>query len=195
MIYKIKGEVSIKKENFIVVDCSGIGYKIFTASKNISKLIIGEPSTFFCSFSIKTDGRVELYGFLSERELDFFDLLNTVSGVGPKSAMGILGGGEIDEIAAAINEGNPAMLTKVAGVGKKTAERVILELKGKVVMSEDISRGIVNRMEYDADLESVLLEMGYKKSDIKNALSKISPEIRKLEERLREALKILRNRS
>ena len=195
MIYRLFGKILSKKPSFVVLDVSGVGYKVLMADeslKNIGKM--GDSLEVFCSFSIKQDGAVMLLGFLSELELEVFDLLNTVNGIGPKSAMAILGNIKIPELMAAIESGNSGVLKKISGIGQKTAERMVLELKDKTISLSVKSGEIVERMERDSDLEAALADMGYKKGDIKTALSKIDIGVLKLEDRLRLVLKILQKK-
>ncbi len=189
MIHSIFGVVSQKAENFVVVEAGGIGYKIF-----MSKAIMPNVSNLGLEIKIFTylqhrDDAMTLYGFLLARELELFERLITVSGVGPKSAMGIMGVASVDQLAIAINEGKAELLTRVSGVGKKTAERVVLELKGKLSLSGARAGQTLNLMESDADLEDTLVSLGYTHGEARGAISKIEPSVIGFKERLREALK------
>ena len=135
MIYSIYGTLALKKENYAVVEAGGIGFKIFMPKSIVANLPdAGASVKIFSYLNVKQDG-MDLYGFLSPKELELFERLISVSGVGPKSALGIMGVAAADQIAAAINEGKSELLTRVSGVGKKTAERVVLELKGKLSLT------------------------------------------------------------
>lgn len=189
MVYSITGKLSSKKENFAVVEAGGIGFKVFTMPRVLEILPqAGQTVSLFCSLVVRED-RLDLYGFLTEQELRFFELFNSVAGIGPKTALGLLGVDKIENIAAAISENRPDLLTRVSGIGRKTAERVILELKNKIKSLD--SAGIVERVETDADVEETLVNLGYQRRAARDALSKLPPEKQKLEERVREALKIL----
>ncbi|MBI2591748.1 MAG: Holliday junction branch migration protein RuvA [Candidatus Brennerbacteria bacterium] len=192
MFYSITGKLASKKENFAVVETGGIGFKVFTTTRVLEALpSVGQTTHFFCSLCVRED-RLDLYGFLTEQELRFFELFNSVAGIGPKTALGLLSIDKIENIAAAISENRPDLLTRVSGVGRKTAERVILELKNKV--SSLGASGIIERQETDADVEETLVNLGYQRKAARDALSKLPPEKQKLEERVKEALKILSGR-
>ena len=132
---------------------------------------------------------LDLYGFLNEEELHFFELLISVSGVGPKSALSVLDISDIKELAASIQENRPDLLTRASGIGRKTAERIIIDLRNKVKVER--SEESVKRMESDADIVETLTNLGYRREDTKAALQKVGKEITGLELRLKAALKIL----
>lgn len=190
MIYSICGVVLTKKDGFAVVEVNAIGYKIFFPVRVMETLpSIHEEVRVFCHLRVREDAH-ELYGFLRETELAFFEKLLTVNGVGPKSALAIMALASSDELAAAINEGKPDMLTRASGVGRKTAERVVLELRGKlpIIHSEDM----VRRMESDMDIEEALMGLGYSRAQAKKAIIDLPAGLHGLEARLRAALKELK---
>lgn len=189
MIYGISGKLSLKAEQFAVADAAGLGFKIFTNRRTLDKLPpLGGEVKFFCHLHVREDA-LELYGFLDEAELGFFELLISVSGVGPKSALSILEISELKNLAAAIKENRPDLLTRASGIGRKTAERIILELKTKVQAKE--AGVMVRRMESDVDLVETLASLGYKRDSAKAALAKVGEQVVGLEVRLKEALRIL----
>lgn len=189
MLYSISGKLASKTGNFAVVDAAGLGLKIFMSSRTLERLPkIGEAVKLFLHLHVREDA-LELYGFLSEDELRFFELLISVSGVGPKSAIAILNIADLKELAAAIKESRPDLLTRASGIGRKTAERIVLELKSRV---EAPTAGLtVAKMESDADLVEMLAGLGYRKQEAKDALAKVDEKIVDLEERLKAALKNL----
>lgn len=190
MIYSIFGVVSMKKEGFAVVEANNIGYKIFFPVRIMEALPAPhEEVRVFCHLQVREDAH-ELYGFLRESELAFFEKLLTVNGVGPKSALAIMALASSDELAAAINEGKPDMLTRASGVGRKTAERVVLELRGKlpIIHSEDT----VRRMESDRDIEEALMGLGYSRGQARKVIADLDPRIQGVEARLRAALKLIK---
>ena len=132
-----------------------------------------------------------IYGFSSEQELNLFGKLNSVTGIGPKTALGVLTIAKIDQIAAAINQGKADLLTKASGIGRKTAERIILELRGKLKLES--SEQIVGRMESDLDIEEALIGLGYSRQQARNAISKVDAKTASFEDRLKEALKKARS--
>ena len=181
----------MKKDNFFVVDIGGLGMKI-QSSFNVLKSLpqVGETVNAFTHLHVREDA-LELYGFLDESELNLFQLLIGISGIGPKSAMGILGVEKVEKVKAAISEGRSELLTKASGIGKKTAERIVLELGGR--LRQDGSRKIVGLMESDFDIADALVNLGYTKSQAKEALSKVDSKISGVEDRIKEALKFLKN--
>lgn len=190
MLYSLFGKLVSKKENFIVIETFGIGFKIFISANVLKNLPpAGESLKVFVYLYLRQDG-FELYGFLNEKELFLFEKLNSISGIGPKSAMGILSIAPLEQLTAAINEGKTELLTRASGIGKKTAERTILELKGK--LSSESQAQIISLMESDVELEETLTSLGYSRSQAKNAISKIDPKYTSFKDRIKEALKNLR---
>lgn len=191
MIHTLTGEISIKRKGFVVIDVAGVGYRVVVNQRVSDGLLDeGQNTKIFCHLR-PTDGSLDLYGFRSEEELFFFEQLITVSGVGPKSALAIMEIAELERLAAAITEGRADLLSKASGVGKKTAERIVLELRGKIVIPGDGSMSAVQAMEADGDLISALAGLGYRREEAKAALAKVPNLITNIEQRLKEALKIL----
>ena len=190
MIYSLKGTLLEKKENFFVIGIGGIAFQV-KSSFNVLKSLpqIGQIVNVFTYLHVREDA-LELYGFLDEKELSFFELLIGISGIGPKSALGVLGVERVEKLKAAISEGRAELLTKASGVGKKTADRIILELRNK--LSQEGSGEIVGIMQSDHDIIEALSNLGYTKSQAKEALSKVDSKINKMENRIKEALKILK---
>ncbi len=193
MIYSVSGKLAFKGESFVVVEAGGVGLKLSASKATIAALpaVGGENAGSVALFShlhVKEDA-LDLYGFSSEAERDFFEMLIGVSGVGPKSALAILDTGPLDELAAAIKENRPDLLTRAAGIGRKTAERVILELKTKVESTH--SGSMVEKMETDSDLVEALTGLGYRRDEARAALGRVDADMKGAEERLKAALKIL----
>lgn len=192
MLYSISGKLALKGSNFAVVESAGLGLKIFTNGRTLGKLpAAGDETKFFTHLHVREDA-LELYGFLTQEELAFFELLISVSGVGPKSALSIMDVAELKSLQAAIKEGRPDLLTKASGVGTKTAERIIIDLRNKV--RSEKSELVVGKMDADIDLMETLVGLGYKRDQAKAALGKVDEKITNLEERLKTALKILGGR-
>lgn len=191
MIYSLTGRVVGKKENFVVLEAGGIGFKVFLSSRSAQSLPqSSDPIKLFCSLYNKENAPFELFGFLDEQELYLFEKLNTVSGIGPKTAMSVMAIAPVDQLGAAINEGKADLLTKASGIGKKTAERVIIDLKGKLnVGTKENSASVINQMESDVELEETLISLGYTRQQAKAATAKIDPKISGFKDRLKEALK------
>jgi len=186
VIYSLSGKVEIKHDNFAIINVHGVGFKVFASSRTLGD-ISGEVD-IFTHLNVKEDA-LDLYGFRTGQELEFFEKLISVSGVGPKSALSIMDVADLKNITAAIQEGRPDLLTQAAGIGRKTAERIIVELRGKVGMVS--SEVAVRAMESDADVLEALLALGYKRDVARSALEKIEAGIKGVETRLKAALKIL----
>lgn len=186
MIYYLNGKFVSKKENFIVIDVGGVGFRV-CAPGIYKDLSSGADIKLFCYLYSRQDGSLELYGFLTEPELVLFEKLNSISGIGPKSALGVLSIAKVDQLIAAINEGKIDLLTRASGIGKKTAERIILELKGKLAAGK--SAELVQAMESDADIVDALVNLGYSKETAKRAVSRIDSKITSFEQRFKAALK------
>jgi len=186
MFHYIKGKVEGREAGFCVVDAGGIGYKIFTSENSKREAMIGEEAKFFCHLAVKEDS-LDLYGFISTFELEVFEKLISVSGVGPKTALAMLNISTVENLVAAINEGKPELLTRVSGIGKKTAERAVLELKGKIIIKG--AGEAVKKMESDASIEEALVSLGYNRGKIKETISELNPKMTGFENRLKEALK------
>jgi Holliday junction DNA helicase RuvA len=190
MIYTLEGKLSAIRGNFVVLDCGGIGYKVYFTPATREKLPpLGSRLLLYCFLYVR-ENALDLYGFLSEDELELFELLNSISGVGPKLALGILSIAETKYVRAAIKEGRIEFLTKASGIGKRTAERIVLELKGKI--QEGDSGEVIKKLETDTDLEETLVALGYSKVQARRVIEKIPAEFKEFEARLREALKLLK---
>lgn len=187
MIAKIKGSIEYMKDGFAVVDVNGVGYKIFLTAYTFGRIAGSGTVDLFIHTHVKEDA-IDLYGFLTMEELDMFELLISISGVGPKSGLGILTVASPGTIKTAILNEDSSILTKVSGVGKKTAERVILELKNKVGgISVSEQEGAV----IDSDAIEALVTMGYSVSDAREALKMVPPETKDMGQRITMALRNL----
>lgn len=190
MIYSLQGNLIARKDSFVVLNVNGVCYKVFTSKKTFENLpALQQPLQIFSHLNVKEDA-LELYGFLNEGDLAFFEKLISVNGIGPKTALGVMGLAEVERLAAAINEGKADLLTRAAGVGKKTAERIILELRGKLA---SLSSGeTIRSMESDLDIEEALVGLGYSQSQARVAIVGVDINIKGLENRLKAALKKVR---
>jgi len=176
------GKVAQINSDSIVLETNGIGYNIIMSSRDMSELVPGDELKIYTYTSVREDA-IWLYGFIEPQSLAFFKLLLTVSGVGPKGAMGILSGASVDDIQMAIIAQDDKMLSKLPGIGAKTAARIIVDLKGKV-SSDDILRGVtgsggtgVSRTGADsgvkAEATNVLTALGYSASEAMRAIGKV----------------------
>jgi Holliday junction DNA helicase RuvA len=189
MIYSVSGKLTLKDGHLAVVDAHGFGIKLFASKQTIEALPpMGTDVKFFTHLYVREDA-LDLYGFSSAEELTFFEMLISVSGVGPKSALSILDIAPLGELSAAIKEGRPDLLTRASGIGRKTAERVIVELKTKVQSTK--SGLVIEKMGIDADLIEALTSLGYRREEARAALAKVDMKISGTEERLKAALKLL----
>lgn len=189
MIYRVSGKLVLVADRFAVVETGGVGFKILPSARTLAGLDASATDVvFFTHLQVREDG-MDLFGFLSEEELVFFELLISVSGVGPRSALSILDVAGLEELSAAIKEGRPDLLSRASGIGKKTAERIIIELRTKV---QSVKAGVViQKMEVDEDLIEALTNLGYRRDDARTALAKVGTEVQGVNDRLRAALGIL----
>ena len=187
MIARLKGKIEFLKDGYAVVDVSGVGYKVYLSAFSLGKIAGAENVELFIHTHVRED-ILALYGFLSCDELDIFELLISVSGVGPRSALGILSIADPKTIRTAIINEDPGILTKVSGVGKRTAERVIVELKNKVA---DLTVGEKEGVVADSDALEALASMGYSVSEAREALKGVAKDVKDVGERVKLALKNL----
>lgn len=172
MIYNINGTLSYVDPTFVVVDCGGVGFKCFASTTTITSLTpVGTKVNLFTYLAVREDA-MDLFGFASQEELDAFKLLITVSGIGPKAAMAILSVLPPDRLSVAISSGDVKAITAAQGVGKKTAERVVLELKDKMVgIGSAATASIVEGIQSVASSSNaqeaveVLVSLGFNQSD------------------------------
>ena len=186
MFRYLKGFVTEKGDSFIVIDINGVGYKALTTLSTIAKTNIDEEYKIYCHLHVRED-ILDIFGFIEEQELEIFKKLIGISGVGPRSALSILNVASVKELIAAINSGKSDLLTKVSGIGRKTAERVVLELKDK--LEDKTDNETLNRLESDVDVEEALESLGYNKRQAKEATQNLPQELEGFENRLKEALK------
>ena len=185
MIGSIRGKIIFKTSKFLIVETAGVGYKINVSPDTLSKLKkINEDILLWIHTHVRED-ILDLYGFLNRQELEFFEMLINVSGIGPKGALSILGIASIETMKKAIGTGDTAYLTKISGIGRKTAEKIIIELRDKIVAGKT---GASLQGELDA-LEA-LRSLGYSQSEAREALKKVLPNT-DTNTKIREALKIL----
>ena len=172
MLYNVKGILTVSDVNFIVVECGGIGFKCYTTLNTIKSIgTVGSEVNVYTHLAVREDA-MDLYGFSTLNELDAFKLLITVSGIGPKAAVAILSELTPDKLALCIASGDTKSITKAQGVGKKTAERVVLELKdkmGNIAIGEGASvvsaASTVLESSNSAEAVEALVALGYSQSD------------------------------
>ena len=190
MISRISGEVVENEGNSVVLDCGGVGYQITVCQDDQGHLAIGTTVLLYIAENIKEDIH-DLYGFRAKSRKGLYLQLTSVNGVGPKAAMAILAVDGEDEIRHAIAEGDTALLSRAAGVGRKVAERIVVDLKNKVglLASDDATDFLRDDSISDRD-EAVqaLVALGYSLIDAKFALSSVDSDL-SVEKRVKEALK------
>lgn len=185
MIFGLNGKLVDKKPAFIVIDVGGIYYKV-AIPPAIPLPPLGDEIKLFTYLAVK-ENALELYGFSEEIDLVFFEKLLSISGVGPKSALATMAIAPTRQLMATVNEGKSELLTRVSGIGKKTAERITLELKNKLPQIN--SEQTMKEMELDKELSETLSALGYTQAEVRRAVSSVKNKDGKLEDRLREALK------
>ena len=189
MIYSLRGVLVLTGVDYFVIDVGGIGFKIFSTQNSIASIApVGDEVSVFCRMYVKED-ELHLYGFFTSKELEVFELLNSVNGVGPRSALAIMNVAKLDELLSAIKENRPDVLSKASGIGKKIAERIALELRDKTIIKG--SAEVVEKMEGDSDIVETLVGLGYTKEQVRRALQEISNNNITLEERLKATLRFL----
>ncbi len=191
MIAQIQGTIEYIQNNYIVVNVNDIGYQIFVTNFTLQKISLKEKIKLY-TFTYVREDTLALYGFLKLAEKEMFELLISISGIGPKAALGILSIAEPKTIQAAILNNDVSILTKVSGIGKKTAERVILELKNKIenISIEDSDKESKNIIG-NAEAVEALQAMGYTSSEAREALSSIPTDIEDVGMKIKLALQNL----
>ena len=199
MIAYVKGKLDTKTNSFVVIDVQGIGYKIFMSAKSIESLgEIGEVVKVYTHYYVREDN-ISLYGFLSNEELRMFELLLSVSGIGAKSAVQILSAITPSSFALAVISNDISKIVKIPGIGKKTAERMVLELKDKLKTQEamedteeaGISELLSKETEELSEAISALQVLGYTKRECEVVLEKLDTKEMSVEDIIKTALKNL----
>ena len=201
MLYYVSGTVAILEPGLAVIDCSGVGYGCRVTAYTAGQLKLNQSAKLYITESIREDA-YDLYGFISKEEQRCYELLTSVNGVGPKAAMAILSSGGPQNFTLAVMTGDEKMLTAAQGVGKKIAQRIILELKDKIGgggMELDFSAGPAAAMPAQksnnaALAHAALQELGYSPAEINTALKGVDPNAT-TEEMVRHALRamVMRN--
>lgn len=186
MISKLTGKIVHTDPRFFILETHGVGYKIYTTAGILEKQLENEIS-FWTYLAVREDA-LDLYGFLTREELEFFELLISVSGIGPKSALGILNVANPATIRKAAITEDPSYLTKVSGIGRKTAEKIVMELRNKFSEFDETEAAYSS---HDSDSLEALKQLGYSERDSREALKKVPKEITDTSECIKHALKIL----
>ena len=196
MIYYLSGPVTVLEPGLAVVECGGVGYGCRVTAYTAGQLKLNQNVRLYITESIREDAH-DLYGFISKEEQRCYELLTSVNGVGPKAAMAILSSGGPQNFTLAVMTGDEKMLTAAQGVGKKIAQRIILELKEKIgggAMELDFSGGSVvaapTSQGNAALAHAALQELGYSAAEINAALKGVDPNA-STEEMVRHALRAM----
>ncbi len=189
MIAQIRGKIEAKKDKYIIVETGGIGYKVNVSSETLKRLPkLGEEVKLFTHLAVREDA-MELYGFADAGELEFFELLIGISGIGPKSAIAILSLAPVETLKKAVSANDTSYLTKVSGIGRKSAEKIVFELKDKLGALEGGGSGV--NLKEESDAIEALRALGYTTAESRDALKKVPPEILTTSQKVKEALKVL----
>lgn len=186
-----------KEKRFLTLDVGGVGYKIFATEGTLESLKTGEEANFWTHLVVREDA-LDLYGFFEKETLDFFELLISIAGIGPRTALGVLNVATVKTLKRAVSAGDTSYLTKVSGIGKKISEKIVLELRDKFDGEEHAEGGT---LQGEADAIEALKSLGYSEREAREALKKVSKSEAKNEsgeksesatsEKVRCALKIL----
>jgi len=186
MIGSLKGEIILKTDKFLILETSsGVGYKINVSPENFLISKKEGDSVFLWIYTHVREDAMELFGFLDYKELALFEMLISVSGIGPRSALVILSVATVDTLARAISTGDVTYLTKISGIGKKTAEKIVLELRDKLEMTDE-----GGTLQEEIDALEALKSLGYSQGEAREALKRVSPDT-DTNTKVREALRIL----
>jgi len=193
MIARLEGTVVHIDDKFLIIDVSGVGYKLYLTAENLSSLGPGEPASFWVYTSVK-ENAIDLYGFKNIEEMSFFELLLDVSGIGPKSALSILTVAPINTLKKAIATGDMSYLNKVSGIGRKTAEKIVVELRDKLHAYKGEGE-VPGSLRDESDIIEALKSLGYSQNEARDALKKVPAALTGTNTRIKEALKILGGRN
>jgi Holliday junction DNA helicase RuvA len=189
MIYSLKGKILDIGNRYLVIENNGIGYKVGITDDTIHNISIGQNIELFTHLAVREDA-LDLYGFTNKKDRNLFELLISISGIGPKTALNILSLIMSEMLIKAIRNGSTSQLVKISGIGRKTAEKILIELKDKLggVHIDEESELNVNS---DIDTIEALKALGYSAEEAREALRDIDKEITDTGKKVKAALKIL----
>lgn len=189
VIALLEGTIVLKGEKFVVVSVGGVGYRVFSSPEILTKIPEKGVSVKIWTHQYVREDAVELYGFLHYAELELFETLISISGIGPRGALGVLGVAPVDTLKRAIAAGDTSYLTRVSGIGRKTAEKIVLELREKMA-----GKGVnveAPELKEEADALDALVHLGYTQKEARDALMSVPETTASAEERVKAALKKL----
>jgi len=185
MISYLDGKIILKKDKFVIIEVAGVGYKVFMPRQILLTLpSIGQNLKVFTFQNVKEEA-LDLYGFLTYEELEFFEILNDIRGVGPKAALEISVVGPLDKIKDKILKQDTNVFAGIPGIGAKRASSIILELTGKIMTKSASAKASAD------EAENALVALGFTKQQAKDALSNLPSDVKDTEARIKLALKTL----
>jgi len=187
MIARLRGHLVSREEGVLVLDVGGIGYAVHVPITLADSLSIGEQVVLHTHLLVRQDA-LTLYGFATKEELDLFNLILSVSGIGPRLALSLLSTMSPESLRLAISREQADLLSRIPGLGPKTARKIIFNLKDKVGMGEGIPQELASLTSVDAEVIEALTALGYSIVEAQRAVQSIPREVTDLEERLRLAL-------
>lgn len=187
MISSLSGTVRHKDLHYIVIDVGGVGYKVAVTTDTALDAVPSSPIFLWTHLAVR-ENALDLYGFIDKENLEVFELLITISGIGPKTALGIINVATPSMLRQAVATSDTSYLTRVSGIGKKNAEKIVLELKDRLKVSDE-DKGVDARSEGDA--MEALISLGYSERDAREALKQVPKNIEGASERVKAALKNL----
>lgn len=192
MFASIFGKIIHKTDKAVVIENSGIGYKVFVSENVLAELEVDKEAKLYTHQYIRED-MMDLYGFLNWTDMEFFEMLISISGIGPKGALGVLSVADIKTIKSAILAGDSSIMTKVSGIGQKMAAKIVLELKSKlkdVISKEDMMSYASEDYKKDMEVLDALIGLGYNRAKAREALKQVSGNLT-TEEKVKECLRVL----
>jgi Holliday junction DNA helicase RuvA len=191
MIARLTGTISYIDSRSVILDVGGIGYKVSVTDDTLHAMKKGSEISLWTHLAVREDA-LDLYGFIDKKDKDFFELLISISGIGPKGALNILSAVSSDTLVSAVRTGSTAHLVKVSGIGRKTAEKIVLELKDKLGGIESAEgREIAAGMSSYMDAIEALKALGYDADEAREALKKTDKNISDTSAKVKAALKML----
>lgn len=189
MIGYIYGDIIDTTERYVLIDTGHIGYIVYATENTLKKISSDKHAALFTYLAVKEDA-LDLYGFETPEEKKMFELLIGVSGIGPRGALGVLNIAPLGTIANAIRSGDSSYMTRVSGIGRKTAEKIVLELRDKPELITFIDQNSSHVRE-DNDVRDALIALGYRENDIREVLKDIDQETLETNDRIKQAIKLL----
>src|SRR3989338_5407543 len=191
MISYLKGVIFIKKPKYLIMLVNNVGYEIFASEKTLSLLNESAEASLYIHHHI-TENAQELYGFTNQPELEMFKNLIGISGVGPKSALGVMASATVEDIIQAILSEDPGLLRTVSGIGPKTAERIVVELKSKIgKLGKEMNMKDASVAPKDIETIEALIGLGYSRREIMDVIKQVPSDTTDTSEKIKRSLKLL----